>query len=110
MLVLTREIGQKLIIGNRDVNITVLGYDRNQVRLGIDAPRDTAIWREEIFNRMDQSTIDALSKNSATRIIESQQARIDALMMKYCPDEMTDEQKQEWGRCQVPHHSEAATS
>ncbi|MCC7256771.1 MAG: carbon storage regulator CsrA [Gammaproteobacteria bacterium] len=51
MLILTRRVGETVIIGN-DVDVTVLGVKGNQVRLGVKAPRDVAVHREEIFQRI----------------------------------------------------------
>jgi carbon storage regulator len=51
MLILTRRVGESLMIGD-DVTVTVLGVKGNQVRLGVDAPRDIAVHREEIFERI----------------------------------------------------------
>ena len=51
MLILTRRIGETIIIGD-DVNITVLGIKANQVRIGVNAPKDTAVHREEIYNKI----------------------------------------------------------
>ena len=51
MLILTRRAGETVMIGN-DVTITVLGVKGNQVRIGINAPRDVAVHREEIFERI----------------------------------------------------------
>ncbi len=52
MLVLTRSVGEKLIIGNGEITLTVLDVRGNQVRMGIDAPKDVAVHREEIFLRI----------------------------------------------------------
>ncbi len=52
MLVLTRSIGERLIIGNGEVCLHVLEVRGNQVRLGIDAPRHISVHREEIFRRI----------------------------------------------------------
>ena len=51
MLILTRRISESIIIGD-DVKITVLGVKGNQVRLGIDAPKDLTVHREEIYDRI----------------------------------------------------------
>jgi carbon storage regulator len=54
MLILTRRVGESLIIGD-DVTITVLGVKGNQVRIGVNAPRDVAVHREEILNRIEEA-------------------------------------------------------
>ena len=51
MLILTRRAGGTLMIGE-DVSITVLGVKGNQVRIGINAPKDVAVHREEIYDRI----------------------------------------------------------
>jgi carbon storage regulator len=51
MLILTRRIGETLMIG-QEVTVTVLGVKGNQVRIGVNAPRAVAVHREEIFERI----------------------------------------------------------
>ncbi len=51
MLILTRRVGETLMIGD-SVSVTVLGVKGNQVRLGINAPKDVAVHREEIYERI----------------------------------------------------------
>lgn len=53
MLILTRRISESVIIGD-NVKITVLGVKGSQVRLGIDAPKDVSVHREEIYERIKQ--------------------------------------------------------
>lgn len=50
MLILTRRVGETLMIGD-SINVTVLGVKGNQIRLGITAPRDVTVHREEVFQR-----------------------------------------------------------
>jgi len=57
MLILTRRVGESVIIGN-DVTVTVLGVKGNQVRLGVNAPREVAVHREEIFERIKREQVD----------------------------------------------------
>ncbi|HYQ70791.1 MAG TPA: carbon storage regulator CsrA [Gammaproteobacteria bacterium] len=53
MLILTRRVGETLMIGD-EVTVTVLGVKGNQVRIGVNAPKDVAVHREEIYDRIRQ--------------------------------------------------------
>jgi carbon storage regulator len=57
MLILTRRVGESLMIGD-EVNVTVLGIRGNQVRIGVNAPKDVAVHREEIYDRIQNEKTD----------------------------------------------------
>ncbi len=59
MLILTRKPGERFVI-NDDITVTVLEFKGNQIRIGIDAPSDVKIFREEVYERI----IAASSENS----------------------------------------------
>ena len=63
MLILTRRVGETLMIGN-EVTVTVLGVKGNQVRIGVNAPKDVAVHREEIYERIKREE-DQDSRSSA---------------------------------------------
>ena len=53
MLILTRRVGETLMIGD-EVTVTVLGVKGNQVRIGVNAPKNVSVHREEIYERLRQ--------------------------------------------------------
>jgi carbon storage regulator len=63
MLILTRRVGETLVIGD-DVTVTVLGVRGNQVRLGVNAPKDIAVHREEIYQRIQNEKSGEISSES----------------------------------------------
>ncbi len=64
MLILTRRVGETLVIGD-DVTVTVLGVRGNQVRLGVNAPKDIAVHREEIYQRIQNEKDSSNSAETA---------------------------------------------
>jgi len=72
MLILTRRSGESLMVGD-NVKLTVLAIKGNQVRIGIDAPKDVPVHREEIYQRIQQennagSTLSVVSANKTTTV------------------------------------------
>jgi len=59
MLVLTRKINEKIVIST-DIVVTVLSIDRDQVKLGIEAPKDISVHREEVFEEIVKSNREAI--------------------------------------------------
>jgi carbon storage regulator len=51
MLILTRRVGETVMVGN-DVAVTIVGVKGNQIRIGIDAPKNVAVHRKEIYERI----------------------------------------------------------
>lgn len=65
MLILTRRVGESLMVGD-EVSVTVLGIRGNQVRIGVNAPKDIAVHREEIYERIQQEKADDASSSQVS--------------------------------------------
>ncbi len=66
MLILTRRVGEALMVGD-DTKIVVLGVKGSQIRLGINAPKDIVVHREEIYDKIqsEENSVNIKSKNNA---------------------------------------------
>ena len=63
MLILTRKVGESVLIGN-DISITILSVRGNQVKLGVEAPKEVFVHREEIYQRIKQMKDEQLDSSS----------------------------------------------
>jgi carbon storage regulator len=69
MLILTRRVGETVMIGN-EVTVTVLGVKGNQVRIGVNAPKDVAVHREEIYERIKREEDTESRAGTSARMID----------------------------------------
>ncbi|MEE3609808.1 carbon storage regulator CsrA [Avibacterium paragallinarum] len=60
MLILTRKVGESLLIGD-DISITILNVRGNQIKVGVNAPKDISVYREEIYQRVKEAKDDQAS-------------------------------------------------
>ena len=64
MLALSRKVGESIVIG-KDVKISVLEIKGDQIKIGIDAPKNVTIYREEIFKQIEEENKEALKQTNA---------------------------------------------
>ncbi len=82
MLILTRRVGETLMVGD-DVTVTVLGVKGNQVRIGVNAPKDVSVHREEIYQRIQRENQMDPSRNKFSKYsfsFENQSCNIRAVV------------------------------
>jgi len=74
MLILTRNIDQTLVVGD-DVTITILGVRGNQIRIGIDAPKEVSVHRKEIYDRIQKEKISNKLQDSGKGVTYKRKSR-----------------------------------
>lgn len=71
MLILTRRLNETIMIGD-DVTVTVLGVKGGQVRLGVLAPKETAVHREEVYERIKREAQSGVARSAAPKNIDDE--------------------------------------
>jgi carbon storage regulator len=87
MLVLTRSVGERLIINDGEIKLSVLEVKGSQVRLGIDAPRDVSVHREEVFDRIRAE----IQKEAANLVLQEGTVEVVATESQQDSMEMVDQ-------------------
>ena len=64
MLALSRKLGESIVIG-KDIKVSILEIKGDQIKIGIDAPKNVTIYREEIFKQIEEENKEALKQNNA---------------------------------------------
>lgn len=64
MLALSRKLGESIVIG-KDIKISILEIKGDQIKIGIDAPKNVTIYREEIFKQIEEENKEAMKQNNA---------------------------------------------
>ena len=64
MLALSRKLGESIVIG-KDIKISILQINGDQIKIGIDAPKNVTIYREEFFKQIEEDNKEALKQNNA---------------------------------------------
>lgn len=68
MLALSRKLGESIIIG-KDIKVSILEIKGDQIKIGIDAPKNVTIYREEIFKQIEEENKEALKQNNAKEFL-----------------------------------------
>jgi carbon storage regulator len=81
MLVLTRKINEKIRLGS-DIIISIVSTSENQVKIGIEAPANFKILREELYQKLKESNLDALNQSKDTKLSSLSKLKINKINKK----------------------------